>query len=108
MLCDQSFNPLSIAAKTNKKSGKRNYQFQKEHENRHCALAVIAGGEDCVVPIHSTLKEGGKCANYENQGNCHVKGPAPDLPAPLVFASTHGQIVLLFRISETIDSSHSI
>src|ERR1700680_3865358 len=107
MLVDQSFNPLSITAKTNKKSGKRNYQFQKEHENCHCALTVVAGSEDGIVPIHSGLKERRKRANYENQGNCHVKGPPPDLPVTLAFPSTHGQIVLLFGLCEPIDSSHS-
>jgi hypothetical protein len=96
MPCDESFDPLGITAKTNKKSGKRNYQFQKEDEDRHCALTVVAGSEDGVGPIHSSLKEGRKRANYENQGNCHVKAPAPDLPVTLAFPSTHGQIVLLF------------
>ena len=94
---DDSFDPLSISAKTNEKSGKRKYQFQKEHENRHCALTVVTGSEDAIVPIDRSLEERGNRANYENQGNCHVKGPAPDLPVAFALPSTHGQIVLLFR-----------
>ena len=107
MRYDDSFDPLSVSAKTNEKSGKRDYQFQKEHENRHCALTVVAGSEDAIVPIDRSLEERGNRANYENHGNCHVKDPAPDPPVAFALPSTHAQIVPYFGLSEPFDSSHS-